>query len=95
MDSNKKLVRDIKVLMADIESILDDVKDKTSNEVSEIHATLSKKLAITKGQLIKSEQDLLNREQIGAKLANEYVQGNPWKLAIIAAVLGFLIGYTM
>lgn len=95
MNDHEKLVRDVKVVMADLESILDEVKDKTSNEISEIHASLAKKFAATKEQLIKSEQDLLEREQIGAKLANEYVQNNAWKLAIIAAVLGFLIGYTM
>jgi len=95
MSSNKKLVKDVKVVMADLEAILDEVKDKTSNEISEIHASLAKKIETTKEQLIKSEQDLLEKEKVGAQLANEYVQNNAWKLALIAAVLGFLIGYTM
>jgi ElaB/YqjD/DUF883 family membrane-anchored ribosome-binding protein len=95
MKSNEKLVKDVKVLMADLEAILDEVKDKTSNEISEIHASLTKKIETTKEQLIKSEQDWLEKEQVGAKLANEYVQNNAWKLAMIAAVLGFLIGYTI
>jgi len=95
MKSNEKLLDEVKVLMSDLDNYLNEVKDKTSSEFSELHTSLAEKLAITKEQLIIFERDLLEKEQIGAKLANEYVQNNAWKLAIIAAILGFLIGYTI
>jgi len=93
VESNEKLVRDIKVVLTDLEIMLSEIKDKTSIEIAELHSSLLEKLAATKKQLITAEQDILLKEQIGAKMTNEYVHSNAWQFAVIAGVIGFIIGY--
>jgi ElaB/YqjD/DUF883 family membrane-anchored ribosome-binding protein len=94
-NNDKKLIKDIKVVISDIELVLNDIKDKTANEFAEINTTLVKKLALAKERLKDSEQDLLNKEQIAAEMTDAYARRNTWKLVMIAALIGYLIGYTV
>jgi len=94
-NNDKKLIKDIKIVIADIELVLNDIKDKTANEFTEINTTLIEKLALAKEKLIDSEQDLLNKEQIAVEMTDAYARRNTWKLVMIAALIGYLIGYTV
>ncbi|QVL45550.1 MAG: DUF883 domain-containing protein [Methylophilaceae bacterium] len=94
-NNDKKLIKDIKIVIADIELVLNDIKDKTANEFTEINTTLVEKLALAKEKLIDSEQDLLNKEQIAVEMTDAYARRNTWKLVMIAALIGYLIGYTV
>ncbi len=95
LQGNKKLVKDIKAVMLDLESMIDNVKGKTSKEIASQHTNLMDKLSILKGQLIISESDLVAKEQLAVKMTNEYVHSYPWKIAFIAVLFGFFIGYFM
>jgi ElaB/YqjD/DUF883 family membrane-anchored ribosome-binding protein len=95
LDSNNKLVNDIKVVLSDLELLVKDLKGKTSQEFAEMHETLTEKLETAKEMLIDSEQDLLNKEKVAAEMTDAYARTNTWKLVAIAAVIGFLIGYTI
>ena len=92
--SNQKLVDDVKVVMSDLEGMLDDVKGKTAKEFAEMQTSLSKKLAKTKQQLIDSEIDLSNKEKVAAEMTDDFARNNTWKLVAGAIVIGFLIGYS-
>ncbi len=92
-DSNKKLIKDIKVVLADLEQVLSDVKDKSSKEAAELKDSFEGKLEKTKEKLIIAEQDLLNKEQIAAEMTDSYVRTNAWKVIIVVAVISFFIGY--
>ena len=94
-NNDKKLIKDIKIVIADIELVLNDIKDKTANEFTEINTTLVEKLALAKEKLIDSEQDLLNKEQIAVEMTDAYARRNTWKLVMIAALIGCLIGYSI
>lgn len=91
--SNEKLVEDIKTVVSDVEAMLREAAGKTSKEIEALHATLVAKLAVTKGQLAVAEEDLLLREKVAVNMTNEYVHNNAWRLAIIAAFMGFFVGY--
>lgn len=92
-DSNKKLIKDIKVVLADLEQVLSDVKDKSSKEATELKDSFEAKLERTKEKLITAEQDLLNKEQIAAEMTDSYVRSNVWKVIIAVAIVSFFIGY--
>lgn len=92
-DSNKKLIKDIKVVLADLEQVLNDVKDKSSKEATELKDSFEAKLERTKEKLIIAEQDLLNKEQIAAEMTDSYVRSNAWKVIIAVAIVSFFIGY--
>jgi ElaB/YqjD/DUF883 family membrane-anchored ribosome-binding protein len=89
----EKLVKDLKTVVADIDLALSDMKGKTNNEIDELQESLKEKLATTKEMLIESEQDFLNKKEIAIEMTDSYTRDNSWKLIIIAAVIGFLLGY--
>ncbi len=89
----EKLVKDLKAVVTDIELALSDMKGKTNNEIDELQETLKEKLAATKEMLKDSEQDFLNKKDIAIEMTNSYTRDNTWKLVIVAAVIGFLLGY--
>jgi ElaB/YqjD/DUF883 family membrane-anchored ribosome-binding protein len=90
---NKKLVGDIKLVLSDLDDMVDEIKGKTSKEVAELQGALKDKIAVTKSKIEASEQDLLMKEQVAVEMTDEYVHSNAWKFAFVAAVMGFLIGY--
>ncbi len=92
---NNKLVEDVKVVLADLDDLLDEVKGKTAKEFAQMQDGFSEKIASAKEKLIASEQDLLNKEKIAAEMTDQYARSNTWKFVAIAAILGFLIGYSL
>jgi ElaB/YqjD/DUF883 family membrane-anchored ribosome-binding protein len=94
-NTNKKLVDDVKVVLSDLDDVLDDIKGKTAKEFAQMQDSLSEKLMSAKEKLLASEQDLLGKEKVAAEMTDNYARSNAWKLIVIAAVLGFLIGYTL
>lgn len=93
VEDEKKLVRDIKIVISDLDDLFDGFKGKTSKEVAELQGTLKEKLADAKSKVEASEQDLLMKEQVAVEMTDAYVHKNAWKLVAIAAVIGFLMGY--
>jgi len=92
---NKKLVEDVKEVLSDLDDMLEEIKDNTAKEFVQMQDGLSKKLTAAKEKLIASEQDLLNKEKIAAEMTDQYARSNTWKFVVIAAVLGFLVGYSL
>lgn len=82
--SGKKLVSDVKLVLSDLENMLDEVKGKTSQEVAELQGALTEKIAETKSKLLTSEQDFLMKEQIAVEMTDAYVHKNAWKLVAVA-----------
>jgi ElaB/YqjD/DUF883 family membrane-anchored ribosome-binding protein len=94
-DVRDKLVKDIKTLFSDLELALDDVKGKTNQEVAELQINLKRKIADAKVQLTASEQDFLAKEKIAIEMTDNYTRDNVWKFILIAAFIGFLLGYSL
>lgn len=92
-ESNKKLIKDMKVVLSDLEQVLGDFKDKSSKEAMELKDRLDEKLESTKEKLIIAEQDLLNKEQVAAEMTDSYVRSNAWKIIIVVALVSFFIGH--
>ena len=92
-ESNKKLVKDMKLVLSDLEAMLHEIKGKTSQDAAEFQDSVVEKLERTKEKLIVAEQDFLGKEQIAAEMTDSYVRDNAWKIIVIIAVLSFFIGY--
>ena len=91
--NNEKLVQDIKSVVADAEAILRATAGQTGEEVAELRATMSARLADAKARLIAAEEAVVEKARQAAKATDEYVHDNPWQSVIIAGGIGFLIGY--
>lgn len=90
---NEQLVQDIKAVVADAEAILSATAGKTGEEVAEMRATVSAKLADAKARVMEMEEAVVDKAKQAAKATDEYVHENPWQSVIIAGGIGFLIGY--
>lgn len=90
---NEQLVQDIKAVVADAEAILTATAGKTGEEVAEMRASVTAKLADAKARLLEMEEAVVAKAKQAAKATDEYVHENPWQSAIIAGGVGFLIGY--
>lgn len=91
--NNEKLVQDIKSVVADAEAILRATAGQTGEEVAELRATMTARLADAKARLIAVEEAVVEKARLAAKATDEYVHDNPWQSVIIAGGVGFLIGY--
>ena len=93
VSNNEKLVKDVKAVVADAEAMLRETTGKTSKELAELRASMSERLDAAKARLIEAEEAMVDKAKEAAKVTDEYVHENPWKSAIIAGGVGFLIGY--
>lgn len=91
--NSEKLVQDIKSVVADAEAILRATAGQTGEEVAELRASMTAKLADAKARLVAVEEAVVEKAKQAAKATDEYVHDNPWQSVIIAGGIGFLIGY--
>ncbi len=91
--NSEKLVQDIKSVVADAEAILRATAGQTGEEVAELRATMTARLADAKARLVAVEEAVVEKAKLAAKATDEYVRDNPWQSVIIAGGIGFLIGY--
>ena len=82
-----KLVGDLKTVINEAEGWLDGAKDQTGENVKAVKDKFIATLETAKKDLIKLEEDLLERTKKAAKATDEYVQDNPWKAVGAGAVV--------
>lgn len=92
-NDNEQLVEDIKAVVADAEAILSATAGKTGEEVAEMRAAVTARLADAKARLMAMEAAVVEKARHAVKATDEYVHENPWQSVIIAGGIGFLIGY--
>lgn len=95
MDTNEKLIRDVKLVLSDLEELFSHLKTNASSELAEVQETANKKIEAAKLMLMTSEQDLLTKEKVAVEMTDSFARSNTWKIIAIVAVISFLIGYTM
>lgn len=95
MDANEKLVKDIKVVLSDLEVLFDDLKTNASSELADVQVTATKKIEAAKLMLLNSEQDLISKEKVAVEMIDDFARGNIWKIVAVVAVVSFLFGYAL
>ena len=90
--SKEKLVADLKVVVADTEELLRASASLAGEKVSAARERIQASLATAKVKLSDAERALLEKTKEAAKVADEYVQDNPWQAVGIAAAAGLVLG---
>lgn len=91
-ESKEKLIADFKVVVADAEELLQATASETGEKIAVTRVKLEKRLEEAKGKLREAEAVLLDKGKEAAKVADSYVQENPWRSVGIAAGVGLVIG---
>jgi ElaB/YqjD/DUF883 family membrane-anchored ribosome-binding protein len=91
-ESKEKLITDFKIVVADAEELLQATASETGEKFKVTRAKLEKRLEEAKGRLREAEGIMLEKGKEAAKVADSYVQENPWRSVGIAAGVGLVIG---
>lgn len=91
-DMRGQVVRDLKELVADSESLLKEVLNASGEEFSAVRTRIDDRLGQASERLDKARVAAGRRMGEAADCTHEYVVQNPWKALGVAAVAGLIIG---
>lgn len=92
-DVNKeKLIADFKVVVADAEELLRATAGQAGDKVAELRAKVQSNLADAKVRLAEAQTAVVDRAKQVGRVADDYVQDNPWRSVGVAAGIGFIVG---
>ena len=95
INSQEKLVTDIKAVISDAEEILSATAGQASEKFAALRAAAQTRLADAKVRLGEAEAVLVAKTRAAAKATDEYVHESPWTSIGIAAGLGLLVGIAL
>lgn len=95
VSSQKKLVHDIKMVIADAEEMLLATADQTGDRITELRARIKDRLLAAQIRLEAAEAALLEKTRAAARATDDYVHENPWQAVGIGAGIGFLLGLVL
>lgn len=90
--STKKLMDDLRTVVADAEALMAATQDSATSQVREARARAGESLEQARRRLEALEEDVKLRAQAAASDAERYVRENPWQSVGVAAAVGFLVG---
>ncbi|MBK8063424.1 MAG: DUF883 domain-containing protein [Betaproteobacteria bacterium] len=88
----RKLIADIKTVVADTEELLKATAADTSERMKALRPKLEESLRAAKAQMLEAEQLAIEKAKAAAAATDRYAHENPWKTAGIAAAIGVLVG---
>ncbi|PWT76111.1 MAG: DUF883 domain-containing protein [Proteobacteria bacterium] len=91
--TKEKLIDDLKVVAKDVEELLKLTASQTGEKIAAARARAEESLRTAKENLEDASDDIMMRARDASRLADDYVNDNPWQAVGIAAGIGFLIGY--
>lgn len=93
--SQEKLVKDIKLVIADAEEMLLATADQTGDRIAELRARVKDRLLAAQIRLEAAEAALVEKTRAAARATDDYVHENPWQAVGIGAGIGFLLGLVL
>lgn len=90
--TREQLLNDIKSVIADAQQWLSSGTQLTGDELVAAKAKLQRTLVNAKDDLIRLEENAVERAKATAKATDEYVHENPWKSVLIGAAVGLAAG---
>lgn len=91
--SKEKLIADFEALIADTEELLGATASQGGEKLAELRLKMADRLADAKEKLSSVQDVVVAKTRATAKAADDYVRGNPWQSVLIAAGVGFLLGF--
>lgn len=90
--TREQLLNDIKSVIADAQQWLSSGTQMTGDELAAAKAKLSRTLVTAKDDLIRLEENAVERAKATAQATDQYVHENPWKSVLIGAAVGLAAG---
>ena len=87
-----KLISDLRVVVADTEELLRATAGQAGDKMAEVRAKLQDHLANAKSSLADAQAAVVDRAKAVGRVADDYVQDNPWRSVGVAAGIGFIVG---
>jgi ElaB/YqjD/DUF883 family membrane-anchored ribosome-binding protein len=87
-----QLLSDLKTVIQDAEAWLTKGSQMTGEELQLAKAKFERTLTTAKAELIRIEENVVQKTKEAAKATDEYVHENPWKAVGIGAAAGLVIG---
>jgi ElaB/YqjD/DUF883 family membrane-anchored ribosome-binding protein len=92
VESQEKLVSDIKSVISDAEEMLSATADQAGEKVATLRARIQARLHDAKVRLGEAEAVLVAKTKAAARATDAYVHESPWTSIGVAAGLGLLLG---
>ncbi len=93
-ESKPNLISDLKQVLTDIESLVNDTKTVSEDVIDEVkdkvQETVQETVVHAKDRV--NVQEITEKSKLLASKASDYIYSNPWKSIGVAASIGFLIG---
>lgn len=87
-----KLMRDLRMVVADAEELLRVTADQASGSAGEVRQRIEGRLQQARTQLNQLQDAALSKVKATGHATDEYVHQNPWKSIGAAAGIGLVIG---
>ena len=88
-----KVVDDFKAIVTDADDLLHATAKVSGEGFDAAREKFAEKLTSAKTSLAEAEKHVVDRAKQAATATDDYVKGNPWTAAGIAAGVGLLIGF--
>ncbi|MEJ1959500.1 MAG: DUF883 family protein [Nitrosomonadales bacterium] len=90
--SKEKLMQDLRLVVSDAEELLRATANQAGEKVAVARERIQENLAVAKERLAVAQQQVTAKTRQAVKVADEYVQENPWTAVGIAAGAGLIVG---
>ncbi|HUO95322.1 MAG TPA: DUF883 family protein [Steroidobacteraceae bacterium] len=90
--STRKLMEDLRTVVADAEALLSATAHDASEKARDARERATGSVEQARKRLEELEEDLRKRAQAAADDAGRYVKDNPWQSIGIAAAVGVVVG---
>lgn len=90
--SKEKLISDFKVMVADAEELLRATANQAGDKAVELRSSIQSRLADAKIRLADAEAAVVDKAKRVGRVADDYVNDNPWRSVGVAAGIGFIVG---
>ena len=95
IDSQEKLVTDIKAVISDAEEMLSATADQAGEKIADLRARITVRLKEAKVRLVEAEAVLVAKTKAAAQATDNYVHESPWTAVGVAAGVGLLVGLVL
>jgi ElaB/YqjD/DUF883 family membrane-anchored ribosome-binding protein len=93
--SRETLLDDFSTMLTEAEELLKRAGNETGERAKDLRAQVEAKLLSAKLRLQELEGEAMDRARAAARVTDDYVHDNPWRVVGAAVAIGFLVGLLM
>jgi ElaB/YqjD/DUF883 family membrane-anchored ribosome-binding protein len=90
--SRESLLDDFSTMLTEAEDLLRRAGNETGERAKDLRAQVEAKLLAAKLRLQELEGEAIDRAKAAARVTDDYVHDNPWRVIGVAAAAGFIVG---